>query len=313
MKRQLKGFVFGVLISVLVVSLMSTAAATLGKKAIDVEYKNLRVFLDGEELSLTDANGKTVEPFAYNGTTFVPVRAISEALGIDVFYYDFESTGFISLDRASPASGSSALNYYYQASGVPRLDNIVGQRAFFDIYTKDPQKIMYTYLPEYFEGYPDVSIETVVSQYQLSLEAAGFKLSTSSEGMYHYTNKSTGIWVSVAVSNYDDGTTTVSVLVDTSDAKTASGSTSTPSSSKSSSDRAEDRPKASAQSTSGTGDTVPTTTDPSKDEAYRQAYIDKRMAEKAAHDKYGETLPESVTLEIETEYQNTLNEIENGA
>lgn len=51
-------------------------------------------------------------------------------------------------------------------------------------------------------------------------------------------------------------------------------------------------------------------TDAEKNEAYRQAYIDKRMAEKEAREKYGPEIPESVSKKIELDYQNRLNEID---
>ena len=35
---------------------------------------------------MRDANGKSVETFAYNGTTYVPLRAVSQSLGKDVSY-----------------------------------------------------------------------------------------------------------------------------------------------------------------------------------------------------------------------------------
>ena len=35
---------------------------------------------------MTDANGKAVEAFIYNGTTYVPIRAVSNAFGADIGY-----------------------------------------------------------------------------------------------------------------------------------------------------------------------------------------------------------------------------------
>ena len=45
---------------------------------------SISVTLDGKELSLEDVNGKQVDPIYIDGTTYLPVRAISEALGMDV-------------------------------------------------------------------------------------------------------------------------------------------------------------------------------------------------------------------------------------
>lgn len=58
------------------------AAAVTGPQQIQAVYSDIKVMLDGEFLVLTDANGKTVEPFSLNGTTYLPVRAVAGALGL---------------------------------------------------------------------------------------------------------------------------------------------------------------------------------------------------------------------------------------
>lgn len=55
-----------------------------GMKNIDVMYDNIKIFMDGELVEPKDANGQTVEPFIYNGTTYLPVRAVGNAIGKDV-------------------------------------------------------------------------------------------------------------------------------------------------------------------------------------------------------------------------------------
>lgn len=51
------------------------------KETINADYLDIRLVVDGKEVTPKDANGKVVEPFAYNGTTYLPVRAVGEALG----------------------------------------------------------------------------------------------------------------------------------------------------------------------------------------------------------------------------------------
>ena len=58
------------------------AAATTGAQQIQAVYSDIKVLLDDDFLVLTDANGKTVEPFSLNGTTYLPVRAVTGALGL---------------------------------------------------------------------------------------------------------------------------------------------------------------------------------------------------------------------------------------
>ncbi len=68
-----------------VVLVVSTIAfATTGKKQISVEYDNIKINIDGNNYVAKDANGNIVEPFTYNGTTFLPVRGVANAFGKNV-------------------------------------------------------------------------------------------------------------------------------------------------------------------------------------------------------------------------------------
>lgn len=60
------------------------AAATKRIVKTSVGYRGITIQLDGKTLALKDVNGKTVEPFILGGTTYVPVRAIANALGLEV-------------------------------------------------------------------------------------------------------------------------------------------------------------------------------------------------------------------------------------
>jgi len=55
--------------------------AQQGWQSLSAEYANIRITIDNNILTPKDVNGKLVEPFIIDGTTYVPVRAISEALG----------------------------------------------------------------------------------------------------------------------------------------------------------------------------------------------------------------------------------------
>lgn len=53
-------------------------------KKVKAAYTGTKVTLDGQTVPLKDADGKTVEPFAVDGTTYLPIRAVANALGLDV-------------------------------------------------------------------------------------------------------------------------------------------------------------------------------------------------------------------------------------
>lgn len=58
-------------------------AVSVGKN-ITVYFNEIKLMIDGKIVTPKDANGNTVEPFIYNGTTYLPVRAVADALGQDV-------------------------------------------------------------------------------------------------------------------------------------------------------------------------------------------------------------------------------------
>ena len=85
MKRTLKDRIMGVIIGIIIgATMITTAFAATGTIQKSLLYNNIKITLDGQTVTPKDANGNVVEPFAIDGTTYLPVRAISSALGLDV-------------------------------------------------------------------------------------------------------------------------------------------------------------------------------------------------------------------------------------
>lgn len=87
-KGKTKGFLSGLIVLVLIFSASATAFAATGTKSINVGYNNIKVYINNKLTQMLDPNGNGVEPFTYNGTTYVPLRAVSEALGQNVKWDD---------------------------------------------------------------------------------------------------------------------------------------------------------------------------------------------------------------------------------
>lgn len=96
-KKTIKGFFIGMLTMVMLLTSVSAFAAsgTITKK-ISVVYNNIKVALDGENVDLgKDSAGNKIEPFIYNGTTYLPVQAAAKALGERVYWDGKKQTVYI--------------------------------------------------------------------------------------------------------------------------------------------------------------------------------------------------------------------------
>lgn len=71
-------------LALVLVLLTGTVLATNGVVQKELTYKDIKITLDGEEVIPTDVNGNSTEPFIMNGSTYLPIRALSEALGYNV-------------------------------------------------------------------------------------------------------------------------------------------------------------------------------------------------------------------------------------
>lgn len=82
---------------VLVLALMTsllvvTSMASDRTQTAELTYRDIKITLDGQPLTPKAADGSEVEPFIIGGTTFLPVRGISSALGLEVSWDGATST-----------------------------------------------------------------------------------------------------------------------------------------------------------------------------------------------------------------------------
>lgn len=104
LRNQRKGFVSGVLIATLIFTMLGTALAAYQKQAT-LDYVGIKITLDGTEIIPKDANGNVVEPFAIEGTTYLPVRGIANALGLGVSWDGATQTVVLSSPGKTAGTG----------------------------------------------------------------------------------------------------------------------------------------------------------------------------------------------------------------
>lgn len=85
MKRELKGFIVGVILTAMFMS--TVVFADSAKETIEVLFNKVNISVNGENVEAKN--------IAYNGTTYVPLRAIAEMMGKEVVWDGSTNTASI--------------------------------------------------------------------------------------------------------------------------------------------------------------------------------------------------------------------------
>ena len=108
MKKNFKNKLVGCMVLTTLVGILAVPSlAQVGQKMAYLNYNNMKVTLNGQTLNLKDSNGNAVEPFTIDGTTYLPLASISQALGVNVSWDG--STNTVALTTTTPStSGNTA-------------------------------------------------------------------------------------------------------------------------------------------------------------------------------------------------------------
>ena len=93
--EKVKGFVVGFLTCALIGTSFINVYAESITKQLNAVYAGIKLVVNGQSVLPKDSNGNEVEPFIVDGTTYLPVRAISQALGQTVTWDGKTSTIYI--------------------------------------------------------------------------------------------------------------------------------------------------------------------------------------------------------------------------
>jgi len=125
-KYNRRSFFAGALAALMAVCLVTPSLAALAKKTIDV-YTGVEVYVNDQKVDPRDANGNPVEVFVYNGTTYLPIRAIGNALGVPVQWDGKSNSAFVgSHSGETPAVWVKDMDYFVGEGFVieNRKDNL---------------------------------------------------------------------------------------------------------------------------------------------------------------------------------------------
>lgn len=131
MKKRVQGLVAGLLIGSTL-----TSGVVFGKQiseTAELFYNNIKIYIDGAEIVPKDANGNVVEPFTMNGTTYLPVRAISNAFGKDVEWDGTTQSVYIGKkDQTKPDNYLDRVQYNDYKEGDEDSDFAIINGEVFD-------------------------------------------------------------------------------------------------------------------------------------------------------------------------------------
>lgn len=126
--QRAKDVLTGALIAALVVGTVPTAFAKVSNVSIPVSYNNIKIVVDGKQLQ-TDK-----EPFIYEGTTYLPVRAVGEAVGKTVSWDG--STNTVTLGTTAQAEETPVATAYSRKNPAPvGTEQTVAVERLSDEYT----------------------------------------------------------------------------------------------------------------------------------------------------------------------------------
>lgn len=97
-KLNTKSFLVGLLIGALVFSSVAVAFAANYTANLKATYRDIKVYVNGDQIDYYASNGAYAEPFIINGTTYVPLRLFSEKTGNTVKWDGSTSSIFV-LDK----------------------------------------------------------------------------------------------------------------------------------------------------------------------------------------------------------------------
>ena len=99
--QKCRSFLLGVLATAVLFCLAIPAIAAGGTVSWDCVFVGAKIVIDGETLQPKDVNGNPVDAVIYKGTTYVPIRAVANALDLSLEWDQGSRTVYLSTEGAA--------------------------------------------------------------------------------------------------------------------------------------------------------------------------------------------------------------------
>ena len=134
------------LIVAILAALAGPAIASNLTKTATLTYRDIKITLDGQPVVPTDAGGNYVEPFIIDGTTYLPVRGVASALGLDVSWDAATNTvGLTSGTGSATVTAASPVTPLSPIVTTPTTGSGTRQDGLPDFITRE-MPASYTYV-----------------------------------------------------------------------------------------------------------------------------------------------------------------------
>ena len=130
MKNKVISTILAIILLVAVLPFSSQAEATSSLVNVNLSVSSgINLFINEILIQPTDVNGKNVSPFVYNGTTYLPARAIANAYGAKIDWNG--DTGSIYIDTSTAGELTSGnTSFYEHYSHTKTLSAVKGVKIF---------------------------------------------------------------------------------------------------------------------------------------------------------------------------------------
>ncbi|HHU70075.1 MAG TPA: copper amine oxidase N-terminal domain-containing protein [Thermoanaerobacterales bacterium] len=162
-----------IVVMVILASIIFASAthATSATKKIDALYQNIKIIVNGKQAAATP------EPFIYDGTTYVPIRLVSEALGATVNWDGVNKKVIVDLKTEDPVSKqeleSLRMQGYYKDSEIARLTKELEdlkKKIEEEEEAASKYKDLEDFLDDEYSRWNKISFKYYVDEYRKSVE-----------------------------------------------------------------------------------------------------------------------------------------------
>lgn len=134
--QKAKFIVLGMAIMFVFSAIFTPSMAAMIQKQISVST-GVNIYVDDVKLNPVDANGKSVEVFIYNGTTYLPVRVVANAVGKPVIWDGKTSSVYLGKHKSNePTVMLHELDYFNTSEKLYGENRIITGKSYKDIFGK---------------------------------------------------------------------------------------------------------------------------------------------------------------------------------